>query len=345
MKAQMRVKTTALVLLAISCIAFGLVGCTSRAQVQKEELGKWSAPAIAKSDQSIVWAGNEVTGIIQLPSDWMVLGPVYDLYSDVSYHYMYQGPNAETLKIIIQKGTLDHVALPGGLANRESVSLNGHNAVRLTSDEQRNPQKLVFLIDRPGGGNGENHVSQFEFTFEGEEPPWIEQSMSSLLYSNSDERGVIALTNESTGIGESQTQWAGYEEAGYVSIANDWTPTFSSNRELEYYIAPPDSKGEEAWRGAHLTIGTVNIRGCVLGETIVREHVNNAKQLTIDDVSVNGIDGSLATGLVDLAGSEGHFFMYFLDNPESHDGTTLITIWYYDGHEVDVNQILETYVR
>ena len=353
MRLSSRVSACFITVLVACCCVVAFTGCGSNNRSggifvsnSSASAAKSSAASVSavSSAESIIWAGDEVTGIIQVPSDWAVMGQRNADEYAYKYAYSYRGPNAETLDISLSKGEFEVEADKAeGASSKEAVSLNGHDAVKVVSVGEGAASKVTYFVNRPGDSSGILGTSKFEFSYTGEQPTWIEESMS--LLALSDNMDYFTLSNGCPDIGESPTQWAGNESAGYVRVPNCWTPTtpMSSGKMMAYLMASSVSDGEEASDVSHLAIGLIGQLGkdrMESGMSLVLSSAG-AKDVVVEPTTVNGIDGCRATGAMTSEGRNIHFDYCYLDT----DGGTLIAVSYLEGFEVDVDEIVASYVE
>ena len=307
--------------------------------------------AAAHASDSIQWAGDIATGIMQIPSDWKVLRT--GVASETEYFYTYEGGNSETLKMSVEIGSYSEEAEKAKGQDGEATELTvaGNNAVRVVTRQNDSLGKTSYYVCYPElWKDGEERFVLIEFTYK-EEPAWIEASVAGMTFENY-AAGKEKETFPEIGLGDlgvKDTQWAGCEKTGYLRIANDWpVMTAASDAQSSFlmygghYVKNPD--GSYGLSG-YIQIGNDSVDWRDLND-MADEIFEGAKNTAVEHVKVNGIDGHILSCEFEMDETPMNGYLCYLDDSNGFWQGTFVTLLIPQGStEVSFDDLLSTYTK
>ena len=234
-----RAKILAIVIsLALTAAAFGAMAFAYLGLDLSEARVIGSAePRAFDAQESAQLAGDDLTGLVQVPSDWLAVHPD-SLQTD--YTYAYASPESgdeASLEVHFELGSLDDVA-----SGAQTVDLGACDALKVEEDPNTGGA-VSYYIDRSALMQKDTQAyACFTFTYAGDRPAWIDDAMASYVaggLGSSGESWTVDALAGTAALGRQDTQWAGDEKYGYVQLPITWVRSLDADSGSLWYVMQP----------------------------------------------------------------------------------------------------------
>ena len=329
------VVSLALTAAAFGAMAFSYMGLDfSTARV----IGS-AEPRTFDAQESAQWAGDDLAGLVQVPSDWRA---DHAESLKTNYKYSYQPSDGEGNELAVCFQTGDYKTAADAGEGVKDVKLGDADAI--AQERKTDGGGIVtYYIDRSAMmKEGTQAYSSWSFAYEGERPAWIDESMAAYVGGSlnaSANAWVVGELSGSATLGRQSTQWAGDEKYGYVQLPTTWVRSLDADNGTMWYVMQPveGSGGESA-----ASVQFMDYRAP--WNTLQSALESNYENPTFEHVTINGVDAHMAKITSESDGTTASEFVVYMNPTGSYEDAFVIYVWLVGDVPFDCDSVLATYI-